>query len=180
MPNSCLLLTTCTSLLERGTKASECQVVLNLNHRQGCGQITFATRKPAPGGQGFLSVLYTAVSSVPETATGTQQVLNNLNYFAEFHNTLPVGCAYVLSHFSLTSVSDSLQPCGLQPTRLLCPWDSPGKNTGVGCHAFLQGIFLTQGSNPSLLCLLHWQVGSLPLMPPETVAQKKLISGRQQ
>ena len=33
--------------------------------------------------------------------------------------------------------------------------DSPGKNTGVGCHALLQGIFLTQGSNPSLLCLLH-------------------------
>ena len=44
--------------------------------------------------------------------------------------------------------------------------DSPGKNTGVGCHALLQGIFLTQGSNPRLLCLLHWQVGSLPLVPP--------------
>ena len=36
--------------------------------------------------------------------------------------------------------SDSLQhPHGLWPTRLLCPWDSPGKNTGVGCHALLQG-----------------------------------------
>ena len=33
--------------------------------------------------------------------------------------------------------------------------DSPGKNTGVGCHALLQGIFLTQGSNPCLLCLMH-------------------------
>ena len=43
--------------------------------------------------------------------------------------------------------------------------DSPGKNTGVGCHALLQGIFLTQGSNPCLLCLLHWQ-DSLPLVPP--------------
>ena len=31
-------------------------------------------------------------------------------------------------------MSDSLQPCGLQPSRFLCPWDSPGKNTGVGCH----------------------------------------------
>ena len=50
---------------------------------------------------------------------------------------------------------------------LLCPWDSPGKNTGVGCHALLQGIFLTQGSKLHLLCLLHWQVGSLPLVPPE-------------
>ena len=36
---------------------------------------------------------------------------------------------------------------------------SPGKNTGVGCHALLQGIFPTQGSNPRLLCLLHWQAG---------------------
>ena len=33
----------------------------------------------------------------------------------------------------------------------LCPWDSPGKNTEVGCHSFLQGIFLTQGLNPRLL-----------------------------
>ena len=41
---------------------------------------------------------------------------------------------------------------------LLCPWNSPGKKTGVGCHAVLQGIFLTQGSNWHLLFLLHWQV----------------------
>ena len=42
-------------------------------------------------------------------------------------------------------------------------WDSPGKNTGVGCRALLQGIFLTQGSNLHLLHLLCWQAGSLPL-----------------
>ena len=46
------------------------------------------------------------------------------------------------------------------------PWDSPVRNTGVGCHALLQGIFLTQGSNPHLLRFLTWQEGSLPLMPP--------------
>ena len=47
-------------------------------------------------------------------------------------------------------------PNGPQPARLLCPWiDSPGKNTGVGCHALLQGIFPTQGSNVRLLCFLH-------------------------
>ena len=46
---------------------------------------------------------------------------------------------------------DSLWPLGLQLARLLCPWDSPGKNTGVGCHFLLQGIFLTQESNPGLL-----------------------------
>ena len=39
-------------------------------------------------------------------------------------------------------------PMGVQPSRLLCSWDFPGKNTGVGCHFLLQGIFLTQGSNP--------------------------------
>ena len=39
----------------------------------------------------------------------------------------------------------------LDPTRLLCPWDSPGRNTGLGCQVFLQGIFPTQGSNPGLL-----------------------------
>ena len=44
--------------------------------------------------------------------------------------------------------------------------DSPGKNTVMGCHSFLQGIFPTQGSNLYLLCLLHWQVGSLPLVSP--------------
>ncbi|XDA71986.1 hypothetical protein R6Z07F_002275 [Ovis aries] len=51
-------------------------------------------------------------------------------------------------------------------TRLLCPKDSPGKNTGVCCQAIFQGIFLTQGSNKRLLCLLHWQAGFLPLVPP--------------
>ena len=54
-------------------------------------------------------------------------------------------------------MSDSLQPCGLQATRLLCPWDSPGKNTGVVCHALLQGIFATWGLNVRLFCLLNWQ-----------------------
>ena len=47
------------------------------------------------------------------------------------------------------------------------PGDSPGKNTGVGCHAVLQGIFPIQGSIPLLLPLLHWQAGSLPLVPLE-------------
>ena len=48
-------------------------------------------------------------------------------------------------------MSDSLPPHRLWPTRLLCPWDFPGKNTRVGCHFLLQGIFPTQGSNPGLL-----------------------------
>ena len=46
-------------------------------------------------------------------------------------------------------LSDSLRPHGLEPTRLLCPWNSPGKKSGVGYHSLLQGIFQTQGSNSS-------------------------------
>ena len=45
----------------------------------------------------------------------------------------------------------TLQPHGLKPTRLLCPWNSPGRITEVGSHSFLQGIFLTQGPNPGIL-----------------------------
>ena len=65
-------------------------------------------------------------------------------------------------------MSDSLQPHGLSSVRLLCPWTSPGKNTGMGCHALPQGICSTQGSNPSLLRLLRWQADSLPLCHPES------------
>ena len=66
------------------------------------------------------------------------------------------GAVYLPSRGLMCSVvSDSLQPFGLQPTRLLCPWDFPGKNTGMGCHFLLQGIFPTQGSNQYLLYLLH-------------------------
>ena len=58
---------------------------------------------------------------------------------------------FLVTEFCLTL----LQPHGLYPTSLLCPWDSPGKNAGVGCHFLLQGIFPTQGLNPCLLHLLH-------------------------
>ena len=56
-------------------------------------------------------------------------------------------------------------PMDCRRTGLLCPRDSPGKNTGAGSYALRQGIFPTQGSNPHLLCLLHWRAGSLPLAP---------------
>ena len=51
----------------------------------------------------------------------------------------------------LSHVRFFVTPC----SRVLCSWDFPGKNTGVGCHFLFQGIFLTQGSNPRLLLLLH-------------------------
>ena len=67
----------------------------------------------------------------------------------------------------------SLKPCPTPCNPVDCglPGSSvhgilPSKNTGVGCHAFLQGVFWIQGSNPHVLNFLHWQVGSLPLAPP--------------
>ena len=83
-----------------------------------------------------------------------------------FHHLplLPVTCRHECS-----VVSDSLWPCGLEPARLLCLWDYPGKSTGVGCHFLLQGIFLTQGLNWDLLhcrwILYHWDIGEVPLSP---------------
>ena len=73
------------------------------------------------------------------------------------------GCLHVLNLFSHVQLFATLWTAAC---RLLCPWDSAGKNTGVGCHFLLQGILLVQGSNPHLLCLPHWQAGSLPLVPP--------------
>ena len=58
-------------------------------------------------------------------------------------------------------MSNSLGPYELQPARFLYPCNSPGKNTGVGCHA-LQGNLLIQGLIWCLLHLLHWQADSLP------------------
>ena len=62
-------------------------------------------------------------------------------------NTFPPPCLV------FNSCSILLQPHGLSPW-LLCPWDFPDKNSGVGCHFLLQGIFLTRGSNP---CHMLWQ-----------------------
>ena len=85
-----------------------------------------------------------------------------------------MACMYTrVVHHSVTS--DSLQPRGLKPSRLLCPWSFPGENTGVGCHFLLQGIFPTQGLN---LCLLHWQADSSPprrLGSPEDITSSLAI-----
>ena len=71
-------------------------------------------------------------------------------------------------HASVSSsvMSDSLRPYGLEPERLLCPWNSAGKNNGVGSHSLLQGmgVLLTQSLNPGfphcrqiLYHLSHWR-----------------------
>ena len=92
-------------------------------------------------------------------------LLRNLDDLKQLYVCVRVWmCTRTCPHMLSSSVvSDSLQPHGLQPARLLCPQNFLGKNTGVDCHSLLQGIFLTQGLNPSLLHLLHWQADSLPL-----------------
>ena len=68
-----------------------------------------------------------------------------------------------LSHFSCVQLFATLWMVAHQAPLSI---DFLGKNTRVGCHAFLQGIFPTRGSNQHLLCFLHWQAGALSLVPP--------------
>ena len=88
-------------------------------------------------------------------------------------------CVQVKVVCACSVASDSVQPRGLQSARLLCLWNFPGQNTGMGCHFLLWGIFLTQGSNLHLLRLLHLQMSSLSLshlrklVPIEREAPKK-------
>ena len=72
-------------------------------------------------------------------------------------------CVCVCVHARTLCMRSVTQSCPTLWPRLLCPWDFPGKNTGVGCHFLLQGIFPTQRWNLTLLWLLHWQADSLPL-----------------
>ena len=78
--------------------------------------------------------------------------------------------------FSRSVVSNSFMTHGLQPTRLLDPWNFPGNNnfpTEMGCHFLLQGISPTLGSN---LHLLHWQTGFYLSEPPEESVQRNKLS----
>ena len=82
---------------------------------------------------------------------------------------------------SRSVMSDSSQPHGLQLARLLCPWDSPGKNSGMDCRSFLQGIFPIQGSNSSLLhcrwVLYHLSHQGRPKRSPlQVVKQRALVN----
>ena len=68
--------------------------------------------------------------------------------------------------FSHKVVSDSFATLRVIAHQVLCLWDFPGRNTGVGCHFLLQRIFPIQELNPYLLRLLHWQADSLALSHP--------------
>ena len=99
-----------------------------------------------------------------------------------FHS-LPWGFYSMLRCMHAQSYLTLWNPMDCKPTRLLCPWDSPGRNTGVGCHILLQGIFPTQGSNLHLLSLLHcrqilyclspWGTGTK--IPPRVSPPKRML-----
>ena len=92
----------------------------------------------------------------PEGRGKEGELRGNTRYPGSLYRYIWSCCCCLVAKSCLTL----LQPHGLQPTSLLRPWDFPGRNTGVGFHSLLQGIFPTQGSN---LGLLHWQVDSLLL-----------------
>jgi len=64
-------------------------------------------------------------------------------------------------------MSEALRPHGLQPSRLPCPWNFPGKNIGVGCYALLQGIFPTWGIKPTSPALASEFVTAATPMTPK-------------
>ena len=82
----------------------------------------------------------------------------------------------VCAHSVTSVVSNSLRPYGLYLDRLLCPWDSPGKNTGVGSYARLQGIFLTQGSNTHLFSSVQLLNHVRFFVTPWTAARQASLS----
>ena len=79
-------------------------------------------------------------SNCSQVAVWSLQIVSDSFHQQNCHNIAVV--IHGVHACSVTSVeSHSLRPYGLQPTRLLCPWDSPGKNSGVGYHVLLQGSF---------------------------------------
>ena len=128
-----------------------------------CPYISLFPSSPPPVS---MSVLYVCFSTT-QILLGSSFLLSHVISLHECTNQYSAEYSRGGDACQVTSfVSDSLQPYGLNTARLLCPLDSPGKNTGVGCHALHQGIFLTQGLNPHILCFLHWQVGSPACMSP--------------
>ena len=92
-------------------------------------------------------------------------VMTSLTFVSWFHNNSEIEVIFLYLQMKKLEMNEStlatmrvaqssptlLWPHGMQPVRLLCLWNSPGKNTGVGSHSLLQGLFLARGSNLGLL-----------------------------
>ena len=86
-------------------------------------------------------------STLKDTMTILKYKISNFRLMY-LHMLYPLQISMFVSHSVLP---DSLPPHGLQPTKLLCPWNSPGKNTGMGCSFLLQVIFPIKRWNSGLL-----------------------------
>ena len=125
--------------------------------RGWCSTHPKAARALIPPSPFHPPLLYHPQSTVARRRSGRSVTTRSAREMSKAESSITLSS----SLFSHSVVSDSLgTPMDSSPPRLLCPWDSPGKNTGVGWHSLPQGILLTQGSNP---CFLHWQVEPLPL-----------------
>ena len=124
------------------------------------------------------SLLFTIILDILDTAKKSIHIRKQeikLSLFWWWHVSLYRGPLCMLICFNRIWLFENLR---IKPARFFYPRDSSGKSIGVGFHALLQGIFPTQGSNLSLLCLLHWQVGSLPQAPPGKPKEStKKVSG---
>ena len=102
----------------------------------------------------LLATPWTAAHQAPPSMVFSRQ---------EYWSGVPLPSPACISHLKSCLTLWDAMDCS--PPGSSVHGNSPGKNTGVGCHALPQGISPTQGSNPYLLCLLYWQVDSLPLAP---------------
>ena len=141
----------------------------------------FASNGQSIGASASASVLPMSIQSwfpfrltglISLQSKGLSGVFSSTSLWSSSHNHMwPLGKpqSWLCCWCSLASVmSNSVQDHGLQPARLLCPWDSLGKNTGVDCYASLQRTFLTQGLKPGLLhcrqMLYPWATGEAPAL----------------
>ena len=146
------------------TTGSQSWLLLPSSLSRGGGEMTRSTTCPMPARRVLVShETLRAEKPSPGYLVGMLRFREHQSQFAR--GVAAVGTPFCFSpaafpfHWcwavlSCSITSNSLRPHGLQPARLLRPRDSPGRNTGVGFHALLQGIFPTQGSNPGLL---HWR-----------------------
>ena len=146
------------------TTGSQSWLLLPSSLSRGGGEMTRSTTCPMPARRVLVShETLRAEKPSPGYLVGMLRFREHQSQFAR--GVAAVGTPFCFSpaafpfHWcwavlSRSVTSNSLRPHGLQPARLLRPRDSPGRNTGVGFHALLQGIFPTQGSNPGLL---HWR-----------------------
>ena len=91
---------------------------------------------------------------------------NTCTFFFLFFWPCQAACGILVPRVCILSHFSCIWPYGLEPTRLLCPWDSPGKNTGAGCHATSRGSSQPRDQTHIWLHLLHCRWISLPSGPP--------------